>query len=360
MVVSRETLAGLRVALPRLKSDDAIAAALKTAGAQVDTFALTQTIPIESEQLEQMRQRLASGYYAWVVLSSWRAAQAVLPQLNSLALAPASAPTPHSPTSAPTPHSPTLALSSFALASEAATRESSTKQSLGRANQADSVQQADSIQGTTRLAVVGQSTADWVNTHCALKPALVGAGSAAKLLEVFPTPPAAPATPQQPTATTPTTPAATPAAQTNALATPTATTAAVSTATTPTTPATICLPQSQLAAPTLAQGLSQLGWQVDAVATYTTVPLPQLPTHLKTQWQAGAWDAVVVTAGSSAQALLQLLGPPPEKTAVVSIGKSTTARCRELGLRVDATAATPRAEHITQAIINLFEVKDFS
>ena len=329
MVVSRETLAGLRVALPRLKSDDAIAAALKTAGAQVDTFALTQTIPIESEQLEQMRQRLASGYYAWVVLSSWRAAQAVLPQLNALALAPASAPTPHPPTSAPTPHPPTLALSSFALASEAATRESSTKQSLGLANQ------TDSIQGTTHLAVVGQSTAEWVNSHCALKPTLVGAGSAAKLLEVFPTPPATPD---------------------NALATPAVTTAAASTAATP----TICLPQSQLAAPTLAQGLSQLGWQVDAVATYTTVPLPQLPAHLKTQWQAGAWDAVVVTAGSSAQALLQLLDPPPKKTAVVSIGKSTTARCRELGLRVDATAATPRAEHITQAIINLFKAKDFS
>ena len=336
MVVSRETLAGLRMALPRLKSDDAIAAALKTGGARVDTFALTQTIPIESEQLEQMRQRLASGYYAWVVLSSWRAAQAVLPQLNALALAPASAPTPHSPTSAPTPHSPTLALSSFALASEAATRDSSTKQSLGHTDQTDSVQQADStqqadsIQGATRLAVVGQSTAEWVNSHCALKPALVGAGSAAKLLEVFPTPPATPATPQQPTATA------------------------------PVAPPTICLPQSQLAAPTLAQGLSQLGWQVDAVATYTTVPLPQLPAHLKTQWQAGAWDAVVVTAGSSAQALLQLLGPPPKKTAVVSIGQSTSARCRELGLRVDATAATPRAEHITQAIINLFKAKDFS
>lgn len=325
MVVSRETLAGLRVALPRLKSDDAIAAALKTGGARVDTFALTQTIPIESEQLEQMRQRLASGYYAWVVLSSWRAAQAVLPQLNALALASASAPTPNSPTSAPTPNSPTLALSSFALASEAATRESPTKQSLDRASQPDSIQQPGSIHGATRLAVVGQSTAEWVNSHCALKPTLVGAGSAAKLLEVFPTP-------------------------------PTATTAAASTATTP----TICLPQSQLAAPTLAQGLSQLGWQVDAVATYTTAPLTQLPAHLKTQWQAGAWDAVVVTAGSSAQALLQLLGPPPKKTAVVSIGKSTTARCRELGLRVDATAATPRAEHITQAIINLFKAKDFS
>ena len=295
MVVSRETLAGLRVALPRLKSDDAIAAALKTAGAQVDTFALTQTVPIESAQLEQVRERLAAGYYAWVVLSSWRAAQAVLPQLNTLA-----------------------------LASEAATRESSTKQSLDRASQPDSIQQPGSIHGATRLAVVGQSTADWVNTHCALKPTLVGAGSAAKLLEVFPTPPATPA--------------------------------AASTATTP----TICLPQSQLAAPTLAQGLSQLGWQVDAVAAYTTVPLPQLPAHLKTQWQAGAWDAVVVTAGSSAQALLQLLGPPPKKTAVVSIGKSTSARCRELGLRVDATAATPRAEHITQAIINLFKAKDFS
>ena len=334
MVVSRETLTGLRVALPRLKSDDAIAAALKTAGAQVDTFALTQTVPNESAQLEQVRQRLAAGYYAWVVLSSWRAAQAVLPQLDALALAPASAPTPHSPTSAPalnsatsapTPHSPTLALSSFALASEAASRESPTKQSLDRASQPDSIQQADSIQGTTHLAVVGQSTAEWVNSHCALKPTLVGAGSAAKLLEVFPTP-------------------------------PTATTAAASTVATP----TICLPQSQLAAPTLAQGLSQLGWQVDAVATYTTAPLPQLPAHLKTQWQAGAWDAVVVTAGSSAQALLQLLGPPPKKTAVVSIGQSTSARCRELGLRVDATAAKPRAEHIAQAIINLFKAKDFS
>ena len=330
MVVSRETLAGLRVALPRLKSDDAIAAALKTAGAQVDTFALTQTIPIESEQLEQMRQRLASGYYAWVVLSSWRAAQAVLAQLNTLALAPASAHTPHPPTSAPALNSPTLALSSFALASEAATSDSSTKQSLGRANQPDSVQQADSIQGNTHLAVVGQSTAEWVNSHYALKPTLVGAGSAAKLLEIFPTPPATPATPQQPTATA------------------------------PVAPPIICLPQSQLAAPTLAQGLSQLGWQVDAVATYTTAPLTQLPAHLKTQWQAGAWDAVVVTAGSSAQALLQLLGPPPKKTAVVSIGQSTTAHCRELGLRVDATAATPRAEHITQAIINLFKAKDFS
>ena len=331
MVVSRETLAGLRVALPRLKSDDAIAAALKTAGAQVDTFALTQTIPIESEQLEQMRQRVASGYYAWVVLSSWRAAQAVLPQLNTLALAPASAPALNSPASAPTPHSPTLALNSFALASEAATHESPTKQSLDRASQPDSIQQADSIQGiqgTTHLAVVGQSTAEWVNTHCALKPTLVGAGSAAKLLEVFPTPPVRQATPTE-------------QAQTTGLT-------------------AICLPQSQLAAPTLAQGLSQLGWQVDAVATYTTKPLPQLPAHLKTQWQAGAWDAVVVTAGSSAQALLQLLGPPPEKTAVVSIGQSTTARCRELGLRVDATAATPRAEHITQAIINLFKAKDFS
>lgn len=353
MVVSRETLAGLRVALPRLKSDDAIAAALKTAGAQVDTFALTQTIPIESEQLEQMRQRLASGYYAWVVLSSWRAAQAVLTQLNALALAPASAPTLNSPTSAPTPHSPTLALSSFALASEAATRESPTKQSLGLANQADSVQQADSIQGTTHLAVVGQSTAEWVNSHCALKPTLVGAGSAAKLLEVFPTPPTA--------TTAAASTVATPTSATAALMSPTILATPQQPAVTmPAAPATICLPQSQLAAPTLAQGLSQLGWQVDAVATYTTAPLTQLPAHLKTQWQAGAWDAVVVTAGSSAQALLQLLGPPPKKTAVVSIGKSTTARCRELGLRVDATAATPRAAHITQAIINLFKAKDFS
>ena len=239
-------------------------------------------------------------------------------------------------------------MSPFALASEAATRESPTKQSLDRASQPDSIQQPGSIHGAKRWEVVGQSTAEWVNSHCALKPTLVGAGSAAKLLEVFPTPPATPTV-------------ATPTSATAALMSPTILATPQQPAVTmPAAPATICLPQSQLAAPTLAQGLSQLGWQVDAVAAYTTVPLPQLPAHLKTQWQAGAWDAVVVTAGSSAQALLQLLGPPPEKTAVVSIGQSTTARCRELGLRVDATAATPRAEHITQAIINLFKAKDFS
>lgn len=121
-------LTGRRILLTRAKSDDAIARALRTAGAQVDALALTVSTPLDSAQLDAARARLADGGYAWVVFSSWRAARAVedaLPRARSLG---------------------------------------------------------------TRIAAVGEATARWVSDHAGVSADLTGAGSAAALLECFPAP----------------------------------------------------------------------------------------------------------------------------------------------------------------------------
>ena len=121
-------LTGRRILLTRAKPDDAIARALRIAGAQVDALALTISTPLESAQLDEARDRLADGAYAWVVFSSWRAAGAVvsaLPQAGSLG---------------------------------------------------------------TRIAAVGAATARWISDHAGVSADLTGAGSATALLECFPAP----------------------------------------------------------------------------------------------------------------------------------------------------------------------------
>ena len=121
-------LNGRRILLTRAKPDDAIARALRMAGAQVDTLALTVSTPLDSAQLDAARTRLADGEYAWVVFSSWRAARAVahaLPRARSLG---------------------------------------------------------------TRIAAVGEATARWISDHAGVSADMTGAGSAVALLECFPAP----------------------------------------------------------------------------------------------------------------------------------------------------------------------------
>ena len=119
-------LNGRRILLTRAKPDDAIARALRMAGAQVDTLALTVSTPLDSAQLDAARTRLADGGYAWVVFSSWRAARAVVSGLPRA-------------------------------------------RSLG-----------------TRIAAVGETTARWISDHAGVSADLTGAGSAVALLECFP------------------------------------------------------------------------------------------------------------------------------------------------------------------------------
>ncbi|OMG30076.1 uroporphyrinogen-III synthase [Actinomyces naeslundii] len=115
----------------------------------------------------------------------------------------------------------------------------------------------------------------------------------------------------------------------------------------------VLLPASALADPALADGLRQAGWDVEQVSAYTTVTAGacDLPPGLDHSWAAGGVDTVVLTAPSSTRAVLELLGPPPATTRLVTIGATTAAAARELDLPVAAVAPSPTPEGVLRAVI---------
>ena len=115
----------------------------------------------------------------------------------------------------------------------------------------------------------------------------------------------------------------------------------------------LLLPASALADPALGDGLRRAGWEVEQVAAYTTVTADtsELPQGLARTWAAGGVDAAVLTAPSSTRAVLELLGPPPSTTRLVTIGATTAAAARELGLPVAAVAPSPTPEGVLRAVI---------
>lgn len=247
-------LHGRRILLTRAKPDDAIARALRLAGAQVDALALTVSTPLESAQLDEARDRLADGAYAWVVFSSWRAARAVV-------------------------------------------------SALPRARSRG-----------TRIAAVGEATARWISDHAGVSVDMTGKGSAAALLECFPAPSAHNAR-------------------------------------------SILIPRSAAALDTLPDGLRALGWSVEAIDAYTTLPADagDCDANIAGNFRAGHYDAAVLTASSQARALPPLLGLPPPETRVVTIGAPTAATARRQGIAVAAQASSPTPEAIVRALTDALD-----
>lgn len=246
-------LNGRRILLTRAKPDDAIARALRLAGAQVDTLALTVSMPLDSAQLDAARDRLAHGAYAWAVLSSWRAARAVaaaLPRARSLG---------------------------------------------------------------TRIAAVGAATAQWTADHAGVSADLTGAGSAVALLEFFP----APSSGER----------------------------------------SVLVPRSAVAPDTLPEGLRALGWRVEAVDAYTTLPSEagDIDADIAENFRAGYYDGAVLTASSQARALPPLLGLPPPETRVVTIGAPTALAAGRQGIAVAAQASSPTPDAIVRALIDALD-----
>ena len=246
-------LSGRRILLTRAKSDDAIARALRLAGAQVDSLALTVSTPLESARLDAARDRLAHGAYAWVLFSSWRAARAVVSGLPRA-------------------------------------------RSLG-----------------TRIAAVGQATAQWTADHAGVSADLTGAGSAAALLECFPSPSSG--------------------------------------------ERSVLIPRSAAAPDTLPDGLRALGWSVEAVDAYTTLPAAadDIDADIAGNFRAGYYDGAVLTASSQARALPPLLGLPPPSTRVVTIGAPTALVARRQGIAVAAQASSPTPDAIVRALIDALD-----
>ena len=115
----------------------------------------------------------------------------------------------------------------------------------------------------------------------------------------------------------------------------------------PQDPASVLLAGSALASPRLADGLAERGWDVEVVHTYTTATVTDDP-------DVRAWadyDAVLVTAGSIARAVVDLLGMPDPHVAVVTLGEPSAAASDAVGLRVDAVAATQDGPGVVDALI---------
>jgi len=96
----------------------------------------------------------------------------------------------------------------------------------------------------------------------------------------------------------------------------------------------VLLPQADRARLVLADGLAALGWHVEAVEAYRTVPVAVSSDLLE---RALAADAICFTSGSTVDSWAAAAGPatPP---VVASIGPVTTAAIRSHGMRVTVEA----------------------
>jgi uroporphyrinogen III methyltransferase/synthase len=110
----------------------------------------------------------------------------------------------------------------------------------------------------------------------------------------------------------------------------------------------VLLPQADRARPVLADGLAALGWRVEAVEAYRTVPVPVPPALLK---RALAADAICFTSGSTVDSWVAAAGPatPP---VVASIGPVTTTAAAHHGLEVSAEADEASVDGLVAALVH--------
>ncbi len=110
----------------------------------------------------------------------------------------------------------------------------------------------------------------------------------------------------------------------------------------------VLLPQADRARPTLADGLAALGWHVEAVEAYRTVPVA-VPSDLLERSLAA--DAICFTSGSTVDSWVAAAGPatPP---VVASIGPVTTAAAERHGLQVTVEADEANVAALVTALIS--------
>lgn len=114
----------------------------------------------------------------------------------------------------------------------------------------------------------------------------------------------------------------------------------------PDTDGTVLFPRSEIAAPTLVDGLRARGIDVDDVVAYRTVGTGDEPITLET-----APAAVLVTSGSVAREIARRMTPLDPRTIVACIGPGTATDARAAGLPVHAVGRTRSAEALLDAVV---------
>ncbi|WP_404560469.1 uroporphyrinogen-III synthase [Curtobacterium sp. AB7] len=114
----------------------------------------------------------------------------------------------------------------------------------------------------------------------------------------------------------------------------------------PDTDGTVLFPRSEIAAPTLVDGLRARGIDVDDVVAYRTVGTGDEPITLD-----AVPDAVLVTSGSVAREIARRMTPLDPRTLVACIGPGTAAHARAAGLPVHVVGPTRSAEALLDAVV---------
>ena len=122
----------------------------------------------------------------------------------------------------------------------------------------------------------------------------------------------------------------------------------------------LLLPRAELARPTLAAGLRQLGAEVDEITAYRTVPGPGI-AELESLLRAGRLDAVTFTSSSTVRFLYEALAGTGSEipamlahTAVICIGPVTAATATALSIRVDVVADSYAIDGLVAAVAAFF------
>jgi uroporphyrinogen-III synthase len=111
----------------------------------------------------------------------------------------------------------------------------------------------------------------------------------------------------------------------------------------------VLLPQSAIAEPTLAAGLTAQGADVTVVTAYQTHPVP-LHSEVVDGLQSGSFDAVLLTSASAARSLATQITALPAHTVVACIGPSTATAARDAGLQVQVVADASTADGLIEAL----------
>ncbi|QDZ15622.1 uroporphyrinogen-III synthase [Humibacter ginsenosidimutans] len=112
--------------------------------------------------------------------------------------------------------------------------------------------------------------------------------------------------------------------------------------------------RSEIAKPTLTDGLAAMGHDVQSVVAYRTVGIPVMQ-NVADDVASGRINAILVTSGSVAEQVQLQLGPLPETTFVAAIGPRTARDAKAVGLKVDVIAVDRTAESLVDSVAEAAE-----
>lgn len=110
----------------------------------------------------------------------------------------------------------------------------------------------------------------------------------------------------------------------------------------------VLLARAEVAREVLPDGLREMGWRVDVVDAYRTIPVE--PTEAERERVVGA-DVVTFTSSSTVENWVAAFGPETLPKTVACIGPVTADTARRAGMRIDVIADVHTIDGLVDALV---------